>query len=547
MKKLANFMNSIIRVFSLIGTVLLIGYVILLNAEDMGLVDEIGYNKGLYNSYGTNFRILSSSENKDFEKEFTTFAERNNINLDIEYAGNLEIIEILNDKSQDYDAVWNSNAIWNYMLDDSSVLSDSVSVSTNPVVFAVKKSKAEELGFVGREIYNADIVNAISSGDLKFSMSNPAQTNSGVSTYLGLLSVFSGSPEVLKSEHLQNEEMKNTLVNFFGALDRSSGSEDYLEEIVLSNQDFDVVATYEFSVINMNKKLIESGQEPFYVLYPEDGISISDSPFSYIDNDNEISKEAYEVLKNYLISNEGQSKLASLGRRTWYGGVNSNVNTEVFNPEWGIDTERYLVPIKYPHKDIIKEALGLYQNELRKPMVVVFCLDYSGSMQGNGKQQLVSAMEYVLNEEQASKDYVQFSEEDIIYVLPFSSNVLDTWGPVNGNYTYELLNTIKGYKPTGSTNIYDTTVEALKILKEYDSNQYGRSVILMTDGQSNRGEYVTLSDYYRLNSLNIPVFSIEFGEAVEDELIQIESLTHGKTFDGKTDLVKAFRKVRGYN
>ena len=75
MKKLANFMNSIIRVFSLIGTVLLIGYVILLNAEDMGLVDEIGYNKGLYNSYGTNFRILSSSENKDFEKEFTTFAE----------------------------------------------------------------------------------------------------------------------------------------------------------------------------------------------------------------------------------------------------------------------------------------------------------------------------------------------------------------------------------------------------------------------------------------------------------------------------------------
>ena len=109
--------------------------------------------------------------------------------------------------------------------------------------------------------------------------------------------------------------------------------------------------------------------------------------------------------------------------------------------------------------NIIKDALGLYQNELRKPMVVVFCLDYSGSMQGNGKQQLVSAMEYVLNEENASKDYVQFREDDIIYILPFSSYVLDKWGPVKGNNTDELLSTIKEYKPTGSTNIYDTVVE----------------------------------------------------------------------------------------
>ena len=547
MREFANVINTIIRVCFLIAAFLLIAYVVFSNVNDFGIIKDIVSQNGLYNSYGTDFRILSSSENKDFEKELIAFAEKSNINLSIEYAGNLEIIEILNDKGNEYDAVWNSNAIWNYMLDDTALLSDSVSVSTNPVVFAVKKSKAEELGFVGREIYNADIVNAISSGNLKFSMSNPAQTNSGASTYLGLLSVFSGSPEVLKTEHLQNEEMKNTLVNFFGALDRSSGSEDYLEEIVLSNQEFDVVATYEFSVINMNKNLIESGQEPFYVLYPEDGISISDSPFSYIDNDNELKKEAYDILKKYLISNEGKSKLAALGRRTWYGGINSNVNIEVFNPEWGIDTERYLVPIKYPHKDIIKDALGLYQNELRKPMVVVFCLDYSGSMQGNGKQQLISAMEYVLNEEKASKDYVQFREDDIIYILPFSSYVLDKWGPVKGNNTDELLSTIKEYKPTGSTNIYDTTVEALKILKDYDSNKYGRSVILMTDGKSNRGDYLTLSEFYRRNSLNIPVFSIEFGEAVEEELIQIETLTNGKKFDGKNDLVKAFRKVRGYN
>ena len=508
---------------------------------------NININNGNKNNFLSTVRILSSSENKDFENELKTYAKSKGINIDIEYAGNLEIIEILNEKGNEYDIVWNSNAIWNYMLDDSYLLSESVSVSTNPVVFAVKKSKAEELGFTESKIYNKDIVDAISSGELKFSMSNPTQTNSGASTYLGLLSVFSGTPEVLKSEHLQKEDVKNTLINFFNELDRSSGSEDYLEEIVLSDEGYDVVATYEFSIINMNKKLIKEGQEPFYILYTEDGISISDSPFSYIDNDDSAKKEAYDVLKNYLISKEGQAKLAALGRRTWYGGVTNNADDTVFNPEWGIDTEKYLVPIKYPHKDIIVEALGLYQNELRKPMVVAFCLDYSGSMQGKGKQELVSALRYVLNEETASKDFIQFSENDIIYVIPFSGKVLDVWGPVNGNNTLEILTKIEGYAPTGSTNIYDTVVEALELLENYNGKDYGKSVILMTDGQSNRGNYNSLADYYRNVNSNVPVFSIEFGEADQEELLKIDYLTNGKTFDGKSDLLKAFRKVRGYN
>ena len=48
-------------------------------------------------------------------------------------------------------------------------------------------------------------------------------------------------------------------------------------------------------------------------------------------------------------------------------------------------------------------------------------------------------------------------------------------------------------------------------------------------------------------NFNIPVFSIEFGEADPEELTKIDDLTNGKTFDGKSDLLKAFRKVRGYN
>ena len=45
----------------------------------------------------------------------------------------------------------------------------------------------------------------------------------------------------------------------------------------------------------------------------------------------------------------------------------------------------------------------------------------------------------------------------------------------------------------------------------------------------------------------IPIYSITFGDADEWELSQISNLTNGKVFDGKADLLFAFKKVRGYN
>ena len=74
------------------------------------------------------------------------------------------------------------------------------------------------------------------------------------------------------------------------------------------------------------------------------------------------------------------------------------------------------------------------------------------------------------------------------------------------------------------------------------------AVILMTDGQSNTGS--TMSDlqaeYERIGK-DIPIFCISFGEASEDQLDQIARLAKGRVFDGRKDLVTAFRNVKGYN
>lgn len=84
-------------------------------------------------------------------------------------------------------------------------------------------------------------------------------------------------------------------------------------------------------------------------------MSISDSPLAYIDNSDKDKLEIFEKLQSYILSEEGQQELLKTGRRVWYGGVNPNADKTIFNPNWGIDTTKYLVPVKYPNTAVIKK------------------------------------------------------------------------------------------------------------------------------------------------------------------------------------------------
>ena len=493
----------------------------------------------------TSLKLISSTENKDLESILLKYAEENSIDLEIEYAGTIEIMQKLN-QGEYYDAVWASNSIWLYMLDDSIQTSNSKSTSINPVVFGIKKSKAQELGWIDKDIYTNDIVQAIKDKKLTFNMSSATQTNTGATAYLGFLSTLAGNPEVLTTEHLQQENLKQEVMTLLSGVERSSGSEEFLESMFL-NGTYEAVITYETSIINMNQKLEQQGEDPLYILYPVDGVSISDSPLAYINHKDEKKLESFLKLQNYILSTEGQNELAKTGRRVWYGGINENADKTVFNPDWGIDTTKYIVPIKYPNTAVIKEALGIYQTELRKPTHIIFCLDYSGSMRGDGIKQLKEAMQYILTEETAKEDLLQFASKDKITVLAFSSNIIGTWKTENGVQTEELISKIEQTNPTGGTDIYSASIKALEILQTEDLTQYNASIILMTDGLSNMGTFSSLRSQYNLIGKDIPIFSIMFGEASAEQLEDIANLTNAKVFDGRTNLLQAFKEVRGYN
>ena len=97
------------------------------------------------------------------------------------------------------------------------------------------------------------------------------------------------------------------------------------------------------------------------------GVSISDSPFAYIDNSDENKLEQFTKIQSYILSNEGQQELVKTGRRVWYGGINESADKSVFNPcDAFPDAARRKAPDERGHPETPVESID--------PLLATECL-----------------------------------------------------------------------------------------------------------------------------------------------------------------------------
>lgn len=490
-------------------------------------------------------RILSGSENQELEGILDDFARERGVNIEMDYQGSLDIMRTLQGESIDYDAVWPASSLWLTAGDTQYRVKHAQSISITPVVFGIRQSLAEELGFVGREVSVADLLDAIRSGQLNFCMTSATQSNSGCSAYIGFLYALLGNPDVITSESLQTPGLSEQITQLLSGVDRSSGSSDWLKDLFLTGG-YDAMVNYECLVISANQELEERGEEPLYAVYPYDGLSIADSPLGYVDNGDTEKEQAFLDLQEYLLSDEVQNEIQRTGRRTGYEGVSAE-NADVFRADWGIQPDRVLSPIRMPSTDVLMECLNLYQTEFRKPSLTVYCLDYSGSMEGTGREQMVEAMSQILIQENAEKNLLQASEHEVNILIPFEGYPRGIYtGEGNGAELEALYTQVEAEEAVGGTDIYYAAMEGLRQLDDYDLGQYTPAIILLTDGVSD-GSFSDFRDGYETFGADVPVFSIMFGSADPTQLEELAELTHARVFDGREDLIGAFRSVKGYN
>lgn len=497
-------------------------------------------------------KIVSGSENKILEPILNQFSKEKKINIVIDYKGSLDIMRLLEADVVEYDAVWPASSLWISVGDSRHRVKHMQSTSITPIVFGIRHSLAEQLGFIGRDVKVSEILQAIEKKQLKFTMTSATQSNSGASAYIGFIYALLGNPDIITSEDLDNPALKQDLTNLLSGVERSSGSSDWLKDLFLAGN-FDAMVNYEALVISANQTLEKEKRETLYAIYPVDGLMIADSPLGFISqngvkNRDEKSKEgSFLELQKYLMSDKVQAEIQKTGRRTGYSGVDES-NKNIFRADWGIDTDRILSTINMPKSDVLLKALNAYQSEFKKPGYNIYVLDFSGSMSGDGHEQLMAALEQVMKRELAAKNFLQASDNEINRVILFNDSIIFDKTSKGSQEFEDVFGKIKKVFPQNGTALYTTTIKALNDLKSVDFSQYSPAILLLTDGKNNGIDSLRdLKRFYEDNGFSVPIFSILFGDADDQELEQIAEFSKARVFDGRKDLINAFKSVRGYN
>jgi Ca-activated chloride channel family protein len=390
----------------------------------------------------------------------------------------------------------------------------------------------------------------VEGGRLKFLMTSATQSNSGAAAYLAMLAAGIGKPDLIESGDLDRSEVLATVRSLLRGVERSSGSSGWLADLYRDGErtgaHYEAMWNYEAVIKETNDKLIADRKEPLYAIYPEDGVSVGDSPLGFVDRGRGKEVEGFFLdLQAFLLKSETQARIAATGRRVELGRaapISADASTNL-NPG------RNLTIVRPPEPAVIQKALALYQEALRRPSLTALCLDLSGSMQGHGEAQLLDAMRFLLTPARTREVLVQWSKEDQILVLPFSDHVLWT-EKASGDEEEQadLLTKSLGLRAEGGTDFYTCGARALALMKPLlDAGKHLPAIVIMTDGKS-QGAMSTFEMPWRTDGRRVPVFGVTFGDSADrTQLDALASLTGGRVFDGTKSLTQAFRAVRGYN
>lgn len=495
--------------------------------------------------------IVAGSENEILEPMLTQYAEEQDIGIGVDYLGSLDIMRQLQAGEVEYDAVWPASTIWLTVGDEHSLLKHAQSTSLTPIIFGVKQSLAEELGFTEGDVYTADIIEAINNGDLKFAMTSATQSNSGASAYLGFLTALAGSDGTLTEETLNVDQVQQAITELLSGVERSSGSSNWLVDLFVQG-DYDAMVNYETLIIQANQQLADQGKEELYAVYPVDGLSMADSPLAYVDDESDPElEETFLAFQEFLLSDETQDFIEQTGRRSAMGNVRDS-NRNVFDESLGFDLDTVINPIRFPSANVIQQSLNLYQTQFKKPALTVYVLDYSGSMAGEGVREMQAALEQVLVPENAEQHLLLGTSQDKTHIVPFEDDVqdiLDASG--NGEEMNTLYEEVMDIRSGGGTAMYEGIDAALTLLdEEYgeDLANYTPAIVILTDGRPNGSmRYSEVEEHYQDMNRDIPIFSILFADSDEDRMEELAGLTNARVFDGRGDLINAFKQVKGYN
>jgi len=492
--------------------------------------------------------IVSGSENKELEYILKRFWHKNGYNINMTYKGSLDIFQELNENPENIDAIWPASSVWENLLKNKDIkLSHWEYIFKTPVVFAIKKNKAQELGLIWKDVSIYDILNFINTWRLSFAMTNATQSNSWFSWFLSFLVWFTNKENnTITLEDLNDEDLLNKTRNLLKGVNRSSWSSDWLKDLFIQKYDsLDAMVNYESLIIDTNKELEKQWKEPLYILYMKEWLVFSNEPLSYVDKGNSEKEKIFLELQKYLMSSDVQTEIQNLWRRTWLS-LNSNLDKTIYREDWWIKADLSKTKqIIFPSKETFEKMLDIYISSLKKPSLTVYVVDTSWSMEWNWISQLQEGLRTIFNQDVAKKYFLQAWPKDKSIIITFSNEINDVV-EINWNSQSEIdkaLTFINWLEAGWGTNMYLWLQKAFEeINSQKDLKWYMTSIILMSDWESD-GEDMLPNIWNKDTS----IFPISFWDSNDAQLKRVLDWKIWEFFDWKVDLIKAFKKAKWFN
>ncbi len=504
-------------------------------------------------SRSTTLTVLAGSELEDVEPLFDQIERNTGVTLEMKYIGTLNGAEQLL-AGAEYDLAWFSHGSYLTLLQGGrGLIVAQENTMLSPVVMGVKESVARNFGWVDNpDVTWADIAARSAAGDLHFAMTNPAASNSGFTSLVGVASALSGSGDALETDEINVAAMQD----FFTGLTLTAGSSGWLAESYVAeqdegNSDLDAMINYESVLLSLNEGLNDGERlrEELVLIYPQEGIITADYPLMLL---NEGEREAYDRLLEYI---RGEDFQEDLMRETLRRPVVPGVALDRRIPDV------LLVELPFPNSvDVIDSLLFSYLDEQRIPAHSFFVLDTSGSMAGDGIQRLKATMSDLTGlDDSLTGRFARFRGREQVTILPFNHELVTTRDfligdtDAQGDDMQEVRNFVSSLNADGGTAIYSTLAEAYQMAAQAQQAEPDRyySIVLMSDGDNTDGIRLRgFRDFYEelpAEAQEIRTFTVLFGNANEEAMEEVSELTGGRTFDGRTEsLNEIFKQIRAY-
>ena len=362
---------------------------------------------------------------------------------------------------------------------DTGLVGDSARYMVSPVVIAMWRDVAAEMGYPERELGWQDLLRA-ADGNPQFRWSHPsANSASGLLATLALFYAGSGTTRGLTQEIATSEE---TLA-YVARLEKTvkhygEGELAVMEQVEARGREYlDAFVVQEQLVVQYNAR--DAGAE-LVAIYPSEGTLWEDHPLALLEHPDRTDEErlAFQLFKEYLATPASQALVLRYGYRPTDLSIPLDGADSPIRAENGVDPAKPYTTLQVPGASVIAVVRNAWRHTKRQANIYLV-VDTSGSMKGNKIVDAQTALQTFVAQVQGGQDRVG--------LIGFATRAREQVPLTQVSEGREMLTqAIDRLEATGNTALIDGVDLAYDKLVSLNDRERINAIVVMTDGKENR-------------------------------------------------------------